>query len=39
MNFKHMPELVPAWAYPVVGAATLVLTYLTFRWCRQRGLF
>jgi magnesium transporter len=39
MNFEHMPELDPVWAYPVVCAATLVLTYLTFRWCRQRGLF
>ncbi len=39
MNFAHMPELAPPWAYPLVAAATLFLTYLTYRWCKQRGLF
>ena len=39
MNFEHMPELNPAWAYPLVCVATLFLTFLTYRWCKQRGLF
>lgn len=38
MNFQHMPELEAPHAYPVVGAFTLLLTYLVFRWCKRRGL-
>jgi magnesium transporter len=38
MNFQHMPELQGPWSYLVVCAFTLVLTYLTYRWCKHRRL-
>lgn len=38
MNFQHMPELEASYAYPAVGSLTLLLTYLVYRWCKQRGL-
>lgn len=38
MNFHHMPELAGRWSYPLVGACTLALTLLVYRWCKRRGL-
>ncbi len=38
MNFAHMPELELRHAYPIIGAITLALTYLVYRWCKRRGL-
>jgi len=38
MNFQHMPELGMPHAYPTLGAITLLLTYLVYRWCKRRGL-
>jgi magnesium transporter len=35
MNFD-MPELRPAWGYPVCAAVTLALTGLTWWWCKRR---
>lgn len=36
MNFVHMPEL--SWKYGYLGAAvvTILLTWLTWRWCKRR---
>lgn len=38
MNFQHMPELQGPWSYLIVCVFTLVLTYLTYRWCKHRRL-
>ena len=38
MNFARMPELDAPFAYPVVFAVTVVLTYLVYRWCKRRRL-
>lgn len=38
MNFAHMPELGGRYAYPLVTAIMLGLTYLVYRWCKRRGL-
>lgn len=36
MNFTRMPELVPPWAYPLVGLLTLVITCALLLWLRRR---
>ena len=36
MNFEHMPELKSPLGYPVAIAVTLVLTAVTWWWCKQR---
>lgn len=36
MNFAHMPELVPTWAYPVAAAFTLAATGGLLLWLRSR---
>lgn len=36
MNFLHMPELVPPWAYPLAAALTVVLTGTLLFWLRKR---
>jgi magnesium transporter len=36
MNFTHMPELVPPWAYPVVTVVTLGITAGLLFWLRRR---
>ncbi len=36
MNFVHMPELHWKYGYAVVLAFTVILTFLTWRWCRRR---
>ncbi len=38
MNFKHMPELGWHYSYAIILVATLVLTFLVYRWCKKRGL-
>ncbi len=36
MNFEHMPELKSPLGYPIAISVTLVLTALTWLWCKQR---
>lgn len=36
MNFEHMPELKSPLGYPIAIAVTLVLTAVTWWWCKQR---
>ena len=36
MNFKHMPELAPTWAYPAILAFTLLSTVVLVLWLRKR---
>jgi magnesium transporter len=36
MNFEHMPELKSPLGYPTAIGVTLVLTALTWLWCKQR---
>lgn len=36
MNFARMPELVPAWAYPLVTIATILITGALVFWLRKR---
>jgi len=36
MNFEHMPELKSPLGYPAAIAVTLILTALTWLWCKQR---
>jgi magnesium transporter len=39
MNFEHMPELKPAWAYPSVFIVTLVSTVATYWYFRKKKWF
>jgi magnesium transporter len=36
MNFEHMPEVKPVWAYPVLGAVTAVSTVLTYWYFKRK---
>jgi magnesium transporter len=36
MNFKHMPELYWKYSYFALAGMTIVLTWLTWRWCKRR---
>ena len=36
MNFAHMPELAPVWAYPAILAFTLLSTAVLVLWLRKR---
>ncbi len=36
MNFEHMPELKSPLGYPVIIVLTLVLTALTWLWCKRQ---
>ncbi len=36
MNFTSIPELRSPYAYPVVAAITLSLTFVMWRWCKRR---
>jgi magnesium transporter len=36
MNFRHMPELVPTWAYPLIAVLTLAVTTALLLYLRKR---
>jgi magnesium transporter len=36
MNFEHMPELKSPYGYPTAVVATVVLTFVMWRWCKRR---
>lgn len=36
MNFSHMPELIPPWAYPVIAVVTIGLTAGLLAYLRKR---
>lgn len=36
MNFEHMPELKSPYGYPTALLATVVLTWIMWRWCKRR---
>lgn len=38
MNFAKMPELESPLGYPAAFLATVVLTYLVYRWCKRRHM-
>jgi magnesium transporter len=38
MNFHNMPELGWHYSYAIIVVATLILTFLVYRWCKKRGL-
>jgi magnesium transporter len=36
MNFTSIPELRSPYAYPIVAAVTVCLTFVMWRWCKRR---
>jgi magnesium transporter len=38
MNFKHIPELDTPYGYQIIVAITILLTVLTYLWCKRRRL-